>query len=200
MKTEVVLFDLGGVLVGLGGIEDFGRMIGEGEESEIWRRWLSSPSVRLYERGLCDRATFAADMVKENDLDISAEDFLEIFRAWPRGLFPGAEELVTQLPPEIRTGCLSNTNELHWNEQQDAERIQALFQRSFLSHEMNLVKPDREIFAAVLAELGCDAKAVLFLDDNQINIEGARALEIDAECANGIEGARAVLKARRLLG
>ena len=174
-------------------------MIGEGEESEIWRRWLSSPSVRRYERGQCDRNAFAAGMVEENNLDIDAEEFLEIFRAWPRGLFPGAERLVKRLPADIRTGCLSNTNELHWNEQRDAERIQALFQRPFLSHEMGLVKPDREIFEAVLLELGCDAKAVLFLDDNQINVEGARTLEIDAECANGIEGARTVLESRGLL-
>ena len=82
MKTEVVLFDIGGVLVRLGGVEDFGRMIGEGEESEIWRRWLGSPWVRRYERGQCEPEAFAAGMVEENDLDLSPEEFLETFRAW----------------------------------------------------------------------------------------------------------------------
>ena len=153
MKTEAVLFDLGGVLVRLGGVEEFGRMIGEGEESEIWRRWLASPWVRRYERGQCNAEAFAAGMVQENDLDLPPGEFLAIFRAWPRGLLPGAQELVASLPDDILVGCVSNTNELHWNHQQDGPLIRSLFKLRFLSHELGLVKPDREMFEAVLAKL-----------------------------------------------
>lgn len=199
MKTEVVLFDLGGVLVRLGGVEAFGRMIGEGEESEIWRRWLASPWVRRYERGQCAPEAFAAGMVKENDLDLSPAEFLETFRAWPRGLFPGAQELVASLPEDIVVGCVSNTNDLHWNHQQDGPLIRSLFEVRFLSHELGLVKPDREIFEAVLSKLDRPGQAVLFLDDNQLNVEGARKLAIDAECARGVEGAKRVLASRDLL-
>ena len=95
MATQLVLFDLGGVLIELGGVEEFRRLIGAGDETEVWRRWLSSPSVRRYERGLCDREAFATAMDEEHSLAMAPEEFLEIFGAWPRGLLPGAAELVS---------------------------------------------------------------------------------------------------------
>ena len=150
MQTQLVLFDLGGVLIELGGVEEFRLLAGAGDEDEIWRRWLSSPSVRRFERGLCDRQAFATGMVEEFDLEMTAGDFLEIFAAWPRGLMPGAAQLVSSLATGLQVACLSNTNELHWWEQQDAERVQSLFDTRFLSFELGLVKPDREIFDFVL--------------------------------------------------
>ena len=46
MQIEVVLFDLGGVLVELGGMGDMATFAAEENEEEIWRRWLSCPWVR----------------------------------------------------------------------------------------------------------------------------------------------------------
>jgi len=199
MATRVVLFDLGGVLVELGDIDRFGRLIGETEESEIWRVWLHSYWVRRYERGQCSRAEFALGMVAEHGLDLGAETFLEQFLSWPQGLMPGAEELVTGLAPHVRPACLSNTNEMHWNEQVDAPLLQTLFDTRFLSHELGLVKPDRDIFEHVVAGLGCAPEEVLFLDDNQLNVDGARSVGIDAHRVTRVEGCRRVLAAHGLL-
>ena len=49
------------------------------------------------------------------------------FRDWPKGLLPGAVELVRALAGGVAPACLSNTNELHWNERQDAEVVRDLF-------------------------------------------------------------------------
>jgi FMN phosphatase YigB (HAD superfamily) len=65
---------------------------------------------------------------------------------------------------------------------------------------MGLVKPDREAFEHVIAALGCPPAHVLFLDDNEINVAGARAAGLDAHRADGIDSARAILAARGLLG
>ena len=81
MNTQAVLFDLGGVLVELGGVDYFGQLIGERDEAEIWRRWLTSHWVRSFERGRCTRKEFARGMVKENTLDITPETFLEVFES-----------------------------------------------------------------------------------------------------------------------
>ena len=199
VPTQLVLFDLGGVLVELGGVEEFRRLAGAGDEDEIWRRWLSSPSVRRFERGLCKRQDFATGMVEEFDLEMTADDFLEIFAAWPRGLMAGAAELVSSLATGLQRACLSNTNELHWWEQQDAERVQSLFDKRFLSFEIGLVKPDREIFDFVLGASGIPGEAILFLDDNAINIDGALNAGLDAHRAVGVAEARAILEERELL-
>lgn len=199
MTTRVVLFDLGGVLIELGGVDHFGRLIGEDDEAEIWRVWLSSTWVRRYERGLCSREDFASGMREEHELVLEEREFLELFLSWPRGLFPGAEELVDSLAPGVGTACLSNTNELHWNEQRDASVLHRLFETRFLSHELGLVKPDREIFERVLAELGLAGSEVLFLDDNQINVDGALEVGLDAQVVKGVAAVQALLSRRGLL-
>ena len=133
MATRAVLFDLGGVLIELGGVEHFGRLIGTGDEEKIWRTWLTSTWVRRYERGLCTRHEFAAGMREEHSLGLAEDEFLDLFLSWPRGLFDGAEQLVSSLTTEITPACLSNTNELHWGEQRDAEVLHRLFETRFLS-------------------------------------------------------------------
>ena len=199
MPTRVVLFDLGGVLVGLGGVQEFGALIGETRESEVWRRWLESPWVRRFERGLCTRDEFAAGAVEEFALALPPAAFLERFLDWPKGLLPGAEELVRVLAPGVVRACFSNTNELHWNEQLGSRELGSLFERHFLSHEIGLVKPDREAFEHVVETLAVAAQEILFFDDNPLNVEGARAAGIDAHRSVGVESTRALLTARGLL-
>jgi hypothetical protein len=49
---EVILFDLGGVLIELSGISTMLAWIGPTMTiEELWRRWLTSPGVRLFESG-----------------------------------------------------------------------------------------------------------------------------------------------------
>ena len=196
--TEVVVFDLGGVLVRLGGVPVLRRLLGIEDDAEIWRLWLESPWVRRYERGRCGRDEFARGMTAEHRLPLSPEQFLDAFRDFPLGLYDGAAELVESVG--VRTACFSNTNELHWSHQRDAGRLRELFQHTFVSHEMGLVKPDRDAFEHVVEALGCAPEQILFLDDNAINVKGARAVGLDAHCTRGLEAARALLGTRGLLG
>ena len=138
-------------------------------------------------------------MVEEFDLEMTAGDILEIFAAWPRGLMPGAAELVSSLATGLQRACLSNTNELHWREQRDAENIQSLFEMRFLSFELGLVKPDREIFEFVLRASGIPGESILFLDDNAINVDGALDAGLDAHRAVGVAEARSILEERGLV-
>lgn len=193
MAVDCVLFDLGGVLVELGGVRDFGDMINEPDDSRVWSRWLESGWVRRYERGRCSTEDFARGLVGEFGLSCSEGEFLERFRAWPRGLIGGARELVEAVASRVAVACLSNTNELHWRHQADAWRLAELFPTRFLSHELGLIKPDREIFEHVVGALALPAEAVLFLDDNQLNVDAARAAGLRAERVQGPAAARAQL-------
>jgi FMN phosphatase YigB (HAD superfamily) len=199
VTTQVVLFDLGGVLVRLGGVDHFGQMVGMSNPEEIWRHWLTSPAVRRFERGGCSSEDFAEEMVRENDLALSSVEFLEIFRSWPKGLLDGAHEMVIGLAEPLQVACLSNTNALHWNEQQDAEVVQRMFDVAFLSHEIGLVKPDAEIFEHVVEELACQPAEILFFDDNALNVDAARSVGLDAHKVEGVAPTQALLHERGLL-
>ncbi|MDH4276496.1 MAG: HAD-IA family hydrolase [Acidimicrobiia bacterium] len=187
----VVLFDMGGVLVELGSLPE---LLGSTIDAErFWPRWLSSPAVRRFERGHCSSDEFAAGAVDDLDLEISPATFLANFARFPRGLFPGAEELVTELMATVEIGVLSNTNQLHWETQPDAEILQRMVTRPYLSYRLGEVKPDEALFRLVLDDLDRPATEVLFLDDNQINVDGARRVGMAAETVKGPGQARKVL-------
>ena len=193
MTIEVVLFDLGGVLVDIGGIGDLAVFAGESSEDELWRRWLECPWVRSFERGHCDADAFSRGMVDSWSMSVDPEVFLETFASWPRGLLPGAGELVRSISSSIRVGCLSNTNALHAERHWAEFGIADLFEDRFLSHEIGLLKPDLAAFEYVVEALGCPAERILFLDDNQINVDGARAAGLRSERTRGVVEARAIL-------
>lgn len=194
MAIEVVLFDLGGVLIELGGMGDMAVFSSEDSEDEIWRRWLSCPWVRRFERGQCDAQTFAEGMVESWTMPVSPEAFLEAFTAWPKGMLPDAHEVVHAAGRHARVACLSNTNSLHVERQWAEFGIYELFDGIYLSNEMGMVKPDAEAFEYVVERLEVSADQILFLDDNQINVDGARAAGLIAEKTVGPDEARRAIQ------
>ena len=192
---ELVLFDMGGVLVELGGVGAMGELAGITDEAEVWRRWLECRWVREFERGDCTPEAFAAGVVDDWALPVSPSEFLASFRDWVRGPYDGALALVEEVQARVPIGLLSNTNALHWAEHRHALAFLDRFDHRFLSFELGLLKPDREVFDEVAAFLPTAPDRVLFLDDNQINVDGARAAGFRAARAVGPEGARAALVA-----
>ncbi len=197
-RARVVIFDMGGVLVELGPTTEL--LVGDRLPPEqFWERWLTSEVVRDFESGHCSVEEFGQRLVDELGLSITADDFIARFSGWPKGLFDGAEELVASINDGIEIAVLSNTNALHWENQVDHERVKALFDRLFLSFELGLAKPDAVIFEEVLAQLDVPASEVVFLDDNQANVDGACSVGIDAALTKGIDQARSALAERGLL-
>jgi glucose-1-phosphatase len=192
------MFDLGGVLVENGGAAGLAAMLPSPlEPGELWRRWLDSPSVRRFERGLIPSGEFAAAFIDEWGLGIAPEDFLESFAGWPRGLYAGAETLLSALRGRHHLACLSNTNALHW---QRLPRLHALLDTCFLSHETGFVKPDREAFAHALARLDAAPRDVYFFDDLPPNVEAAREMGIRAFRVGGFADIEPILRRERLVG
>ena len=199
-RTQVVLFDLGGVLFHIGHVGAFGEMIGKTDEGEILRRWVTCPWVQRYDRGQCSRQDFATGIVEHHGIALTPDKFLNRFTAWIAGPQDGAAELLRQTEASgVQTACLSNTNEAHWNADNGLAAFVEKFDHRFLSFEIGHVKPDLSAFTHVVAELGCYAGEVLFLDDVQVNVDAARAFGLDARLANGVATARSILHKRALI-
>ena len=201
-EYQVMLFDLGGVLVEVDGVAALQRLLEQPlSQDEVWQRWLTaSPWVSLFESGRCTPEVFAAGLVEEWRLPVTAEAFLDDFQCWPKRLWPGVQALLAALAPRFTLACLSNTNAVHWPHMRDTLGLGGLFQRYYLSHEIGHLKPDRAVFEHVLADLGCPPRQVLFLDDNQLNVDAAQAVGLQAYRAVGIEAVQSVLRSLGLLG
>lgn len=196
--TEVVLFDVGGILIEMSGVETWKQMTGLTDDAEVWRRWLHCPVVQAFERGHCSVDEFAPRLIEAHDLSIGEAELMESFRSWPGGLFDGARELVADVADHLRVGCFSNTNAIHWDKPCNQE-VHSLFDLHFLSFEMGHVKPDAAAFEHVAEELDCAPGAIFFIDDNLINVEAARACGLNAHVTKGPEEARRILAEHGLM-
>jgi glucose-1-phosphatase len=198
--VDLVLFDLGGVLIEISGVRAMLELTGIESEEELWRRWLTCRWVRRFESGGCSEAEFAAGVVADWQLEISPAAFLAAFRDWPTQPLPGAAELVAQTRASVAIGCFSNTNALHWHDHIAAWPLTGLFEHRFLSFELGLLKPDVAAFAQVASLLTVPAGRVLFLDDNAVNVAGAAAAGFQAARATGVQEARQRLAEAAVLG
>jgi HAD superfamily hydrolase (TIGR01509 family) len=192
-KIAGVLFDIGGVLVALDGVPSMARLLGvEPQHESLHASWVATPSVVAHETGRIGAAEFAAAVVVELKLPVTAEVFLQDFCSWPQGLMPGALELLDEIPDTYRVAALSNTSAVHW------EKIQAMglvdrFDHVYLSHQIGHLKPAAGAFLAALEGMRLSPPEVLFLDDGLRNVEAAKALGMQAQLARGPQEARRVL-------
>jgi HAD superfamily hydrolase (TIGR01509 family) len=200
MSLRVVLFDVGGVLVDLAGIDVLLGWLGPSATAEtLWPMWLRSPSVRAFETGRIEPIAFAIGIIEELKLDIAPERFLESFAAWPTEAFPGALDMVANIPARYERALLSNSNVLHWPRVLDEMGLREGFEHRFSSHLTGKIKPDAEAFVHVLETLKCQAAEVLFLDDNTLNVDAARKLGMQSARVRGVAETRAALQQAGIL-
>ncbi len=194
-QIDIILFDLGGVLVEVTGTPEMLKWMKNNLSiDELWDAWLSSSVVRSFEVGRSTPEQFADELIDEMNLSVGRNEFLTAFTQWPKRLYPGASRLIERLSQDYSLACLSNTNALHWPRLIDEMGIDKMFSELFASHLTGKLKPDPESFEHVLQTLNCDASRILFLDDNEINVKSAQELGLIAKKVNGVEEVKEYLE------
>jgi glucose-1-phosphatase len=197
---ELLLFDLGGVLVEFSGFRDLRPLLRVPmSESEIRQQWIACPVVRAFEVGHLTPQQFAERFIATWNMAVPPLDFLQAFRVWTRGFLPGARELLATLRRRYRLACLSNSNAVHWERNAQDLQLFTHFEAALSSHLLGCHKPDPLIYQRALAALRVGPDAVLFFDDLPANVEAAQAVGIRAFQVAGITELRACLSAQGLL-
>jgi putative hydrolase of the HAD superfamily len=200
-NIRILLFDVGGVLVQLSGVEVMLGWLGKRfTVDELWRMWLQSAPVRRFETGQIDAREFAAGVTREFGLPVDPQQFLESFIGWPTGLYPGTLEMLNRIPRSYRRAILSNSNALHWPRVLNDMQLGAVFDDHFVSHITGRIKPDADAFELVVESLGCRRDQVLFLDDNMLNVHAAQDLGMHAIRVQGAAEAQHVLSDLGIIG
>src|SRR5437660_1418288 len=151
---ELLLFDLGGVLVEFSGFRDLRPLLRAPlSESEIRQQWIACPIVRAFEVGHLTPQQFAERFIAAWNIAVPPLDFLQAFRVWTRGFLPGARELLAALRRRYRLACLSNSNAVHWERNAQDLALFTHFEAALSSHLLGCHKPDPVIYQRALATL-----------------------------------------------
>ena len=197
LDRNVILFDLGGVLVGSAGRVALRALLPSMSEHQVLERWHRSRAVNLFERGQIPSESFATEFIKEWGLQLAKGYFLDSFAGWLTGLVDGAEALLRSLRKKHFVACLSNTNPIHWARMPE---LRDQFDRCFASHLTGFMKPDREAYEHALRELRVAASSVYFFDDQLPNVVAAWAVGINAFHVRGFAQMEPILRAQGLHG
>lgn len=182
-RVDALLYDFGGVLVRIHFDRVFARwaqLAGVPMESVASRFW----GVKAYEDHECgalDLAGYFAALRNELGLALSDEQFADgwhrVFGAEMTPVIDVARRLAGRIPQYV----FSNTNPSHLEymlrRYRDAFEP---FRKVFTSCELGARKPDREAFARVSRDIGVPLERILFFDDTEANVDGARAAGMHA--------------------
>jgi HAD superfamily hydrolase (TIGR01509 family) len=107
--------------------------------------------------------------------------------------------MLAEIPSSYQRAVLSNSNALHWTRMVDHLGLGPAFGHHFVSHLTGRIKPDAEAFELVAESLGCKPEHVLFLDDNNLNVEAAKRFGMQAIRVQGIVETRSALIERGII-
>jgi len=180
-QVRGIFFDLGNVLVTLD-THTFIQKIAllTGLETQQLRAGFYGDLVPRYECGLLSTGEFLAELCRRLGVAITQDDFTD---AWTSLLCKDPlvpENLLRELAREYPLWAISNTNEMHFDFIRRHYRFLGHFKGWVLSYEVGAAKPDPAIFIHAMKRAGIAASEALFIDDQKVNVEAARALGMDS--------------------
>lgn len=182
-----IIFDFGGVLVNLDRkrcIDAFTR-IGAGAIAGYVDECRQEDLFHDLEVGdtgvgqFCDAVRQACGGCNATD-----EDICGAWDALLTGIPRRRLDKLAELKRDFRLVLLSNTNPIHWRKAVDdyftqgGLNVNYYFEKTYLSYEMRMLKPDEEIYRKVLDSSGMAAGDTLFIDDSKANCAAAERLGI----------------------
>ena len=198
-----IIFDLGGVILNIDtqkSIDAFANILGK-KNDEFVRNYNNFNLLDRLEKGKISPKQFRDELKQIIPKKISDT---QIDSAWNSMLldFPKERiELLNKLKPKYRTFLLSNTNKIHYNsytkqlnEQFGIKNLSDLFEEEYMSFDLKMRKPDKEIFYHVLDQNNLLANETLFFDDTIENVEAAKQIGIKAYLLKEGETINDVLK------
>lgn len=174
-KFDLILFDLGGVLVHIN-TRNLWDALGISQPERERLGPLVVQLAHVYEGGRMTTEQFLEEAIRLLDDGRSNEEVRSAMASIIAEPIELMEEIVRKASENFRVGLLSNTNEIHF--EYALKRVPALkhIPEYFLSYKIQAMKPDPEIFRRVCASAGVEPARVFFIDDLHENIAAAEKI------------------------
>ena len=181
--VSAIVFDLGGVLIDLdydSCVRSFREVLGYERITELLDLSHQKGIYGDMEAGLITADEFRAEVLRESRPGCVPADVDRAMAGLLVGMDPKKVPLLERLAEKYVLYGLSNNNEIsvarmHAIYEENGLDWQRVFRKEFISSRMKLLKPSRAIFDAAVAEIGFPPAEILFVDDSQRNVDGARS-------------------------
>lgn len=199
MSVDAIVFDLGGVLVDV----DYRRALARwaaaaGVPAEtLAARFQRDDAFCAHECGTLDDAGYFAHLRSALGMQIGDAEMLAGWNAALGDPLPGAEALVRRLAEALPLYVFSNTNPAHIAHFTPRYReLLSHFRHVFTSCELGARKPEPLAFLHLTKRIGQAAERVLFFDDLEENVLGARQAGLQAHRVTRPQEIEALLQKR----
>lgn len=185
---KAIVFDIGGVLIGLDldrCIRTFKEVLGFDRITELLDPYHQKGIYGEMEAGTLSADEFRAEVLKDSRPGCQPEDVDRCMYSLLTGMDPDTVQTVKRLAGRYPLYLLSNNNPIAMSRILEMFRENGLapettFRDQFISSEMKLLKPSREIYEESVRRTGLPAGEILFIDDNETNVLAAREAGLQA--------------------
>jgi HAD superfamily hydrolase (TIGR01509 family) len=188
LSVDAIVFDLGGVLVEVDirrALRHWAAAAGVPVEA-VASRWERDDAYRAHERGELDDRRYFAHLRGRLGIEIGDAALLEGWNAVLGEPLGGIEPLVRRLAGEYPLYVFSNTNPAHVAHFTPRYRdLLSRFRRTVTSCELGERKPEPEAFVRLCRLLGMMPERIVFFDDLEENVAGARRAGLQAFRVSG---------------
>ncbi|HEX4782206.1 MAG TPA: HAD family phosphatase [Usitatibacter sp.] len=181
--AEALLFDLGGVIMGLDWDRCFDRWAAySATPAEVLRaRYSFDEAYERHERGEIGELEYYRALSSSLGAQMTDAQWAAGWGAIFTEEITPIVQMVARVKERIPVYAFSNTNRAHQREwSRQFGPALAHFREVFVSSELGVRKPERESFLRVARRIGVDPGAILFFDDTPQNVEGARDAGLQA--------------------
>jgi putative hydrolase of the HAD superfamily len=192
-----LLFDLGGVVIGVDWRRVFAAWAhGAGVAAAgIAARFAFDDRYEAHERGEIGPDEYCAHLRGALGVALDDDALLAGWNCLFVGPVPGMAELLERLARSVPLYAFSNTNRAHLAHWQPRYReLLEPFSAVYCSCEIGARKPDAAAFLEVANRIGVAPQDLLFFDDAEVNVLGARAAGLLAAEVHGAADVRQALR------
>lgn len=184
-----LIFDLGGVLVSLDRkrcLDNFSSLLGFDDFGDYLNAYAQKGFFAKFENGDIGSAQFRDEVRNrcrvENVTDEMIDSTLDTFLTQ---VAPYKVKLLLDLKEKYNLFLLSNVNPIAWKKccelflEAQGVDIEDVFEKLYLSFELNASKPGTAIYNKVIEDSGIVPAETLFIDDSAANIETGRQMGLN---------------------
>ena len=183
-NISTLIFDFGGVIVNLDLPQCIQNLknLGLGDVEKYLSNFGQSGFFLKWESGELTIEEFRTEIRKLTSNELTDKQIDDAWCSFLTDIPAEKIEVLKLLRNKYKLLLLSNTNPLHIQVSAAGEfakyggTMNDFFDKCYLSYEMGLIKPNANIFEALLKDAGVRAEECLFIDDGPKNIETASKL------------------------